>query len=163
MAIDEFLTIATEQSTGIEKHFLADDTEYRSVANSIKNTEQTAVFIVITSIVLGIGTLAALSLHTLIKRKFEIGLLMSMGETNFAILMQFMAEFLFVIMFSLIAEFIVAASSMEAVSNFLNLDNALSIHFGSVLKLTISSLCTLTAITCISSYKVLTCHPQKLL
>lgn len=146
-------------------NYTINDSQYRSIAGSLTSMIGLSNLMVLISIILGIITLSFLILLALRDRMFEIGVLLSMGETRGRIMLQMLTESLVPILLAITAGVVVSFPISGFIRDSIDLSAGVTVAVGSV-QIGLLYLCGIV-LTILASlvmvYKIARYQPKRIL
>lgn len=97
----------------------ADTTSYETMVGPIQNVASTSKILVIVVIIAGAFIIGLLSMLSIKDRKYELGVLLSLGESRVKIISQLIVEMLIVAVFSFTLASLTANTLAQGVTNYL--------------------------------------------
>lgn len=136
-----------------------DDTEYRNLSGSFTGMQA----MVAASVFMGSIVLVLLTILNMKPRDFEIGILLSMGESKWKIILQLMLEMLIPVFVSITASVFINAASAEGIGRLLSSTITVSMESGPIIMIYLFGLCLTVLASCITAYKVVQNKPKDML
>lgn len=97
----------------------ANDSAYQKMVGSIENVASTSKVLVIVVVIAGVFIIGLLSMLSIKDRKYELGVLLSLGESKLKIISQLIIEMLIISIFSFSISALVSNFTAQGVTNYL--------------------------------------------
>ena len=144
--------------------YTIDDEEYRSVSGSLASMLNTSTIMVAASIIMGTIILTLLVILAMKSRDFEIGILLSIGEIKWRIILQMILEILVPVMLSITTALIISDFISQQLAGLMGLEIGRVYVEGIHIMLTYLFGLVLTLFASVFSiYKVIFYQPKKIL
>ena len=139
------------------------DTEYRSLAGPLSSVQGAAAVMVIAVLVLGAVILVLVTILSMHAREFEMGILLSMGERRWKIILQLFIELLVPILLAVTLSILPVQAMLPSLGSAVGLREAAYMQADQVTSLYGVSVLLAAVSTVISAGKVLRCQPKKIM
>ena len=139
------------------------DTEYRSLAGPLSSVQGAAAVMVIAVLILGAVILVLVTILSMHAREFEMGILLSMGERRWKIILQLFIELLVPILLAVTLSILPVRALLPSLGSAVGLREAAYMQADQVTSLYGVSMLLAAVSTVISAGKVLRCQPKKIM
>ena len=139
------------------------DTEYRSLAGPLSSVQGAAAVMVIAVLVLGAVILVLVTILSMHAREFEMGILLSMGERRWKIILQLFIELLVPILLAVTLSILPVRGLIPVIAEAVGLREEAAIGTDQVTAMYGISMLLAAVSTVVSAGKVLSCQPKKIM
>lgn len=139
------------------------DTEYRSLAGPLSSVQGAAAVMVAAVLVMGAVILVLVTLLSMRAREFEMGILLSMGERKWKIILQLFIELLVPILLAVTLSILPVRALLPSLGSAVGLREAVCMQADQVTSLYGAAVLLAAVSTVISAGKVLRCQPKKIM